>query len=122
MPIDVQIDNIGPFSANSMQWGPQHAGSSPDATPTQAQISDIILTKDSDQYSQTLMQACVMGTSFTAATITLSRVDDSTGNRVPYLVLQLSSVMIPKFATSTAGDTPTDSLDLNFSSVTYSYP
>jgi len=123
MPISVQLgadfasNGIGPFEATSFQWGPQHASSSPNPLPTQAQASDVVITKNTDGNSTALMQACVTGTVFDTATLTFTKSDQD--SPVPYLVLKLSSTVVASISTNVTDDGPSEGVDLNFISVAF---
>ena len=109
MPFFAQIGNIGPFSINSVSWGVQHVVNLPaggSAGPTQAQVSDIVITKNVDGNSAVLLQASAAGTAFDSASFTTVAYD---GTQTTYT---LSSVIIASYSIS-SGDSPTETMDWN---------
>ena len=118
MGTTAQIGNIGPFDITSYSWGPQHAAvaasSGSDGGDTQAQSSDMIITKGRDANSNRLFQASAAGTAFDSATITVT----FDGGRT--MVFQFSSVFIASYVIG-GGEQGSDSMDWNFAKVSISY-
>jgi len=110
MGITCQIDDIGPFTVNSITLAPQHAAVSND--PVQAQLGDVTVTKTADVNSPTLAQAAANGTAFDSATITKS---DSNGAMAVY---QLSSVIIASFQPGSDGS---EKMHLSFGKIFMSF-
>lgn len=106
-----QIDSIGPFEISSFSWAPQHAPIS--TTPIQAQTSDVVVTKVTDENSAVLFQAAASGASFNSATISATYDDGSTR------VFQLSNVTIASF--QGGGNSGNETLDLNCAQVSWSF-
>jgi type VI protein secretion system component Hcp len=122
MPISVLLgdgsrqSDIGPFAANSVSFGIQHAASFQDPVPTKSQVSDVALSKVRDNFSILLMQASTQGTVFDPSTITFLRDDGSTSS-----VFTLKQVVVTSFRTG-GGDDSSESVNLNFTSATSSAP
>jgi len=113
-----QIGSIGPFDITSYSWGPQHAAvaasSGSDGGDTQAQSSDMVITKNRDANSNLLFQASAAGTGFDSATITVT-FDGGRG-----VVYQFSSVFIASYVLG-GGDQGSDIMDWNFAKVSMNY-
>lgn len=114
-----QIGGIGPFQAQSFAWAPQHAESTVGTgtpTPTSAMISDVTISKLSDENTSSLVQASAAGTPLDTAVVTVSQASGG-------ITYQFVNVLITDFRSSydRGSGTSYDSFGLNFKSVIIDY-
>jgi len=115
MGTTAQIGNIGPFDVLAFSWGIQYAAISDPSNKTQAQLSDVVITKLADENSAPLYQACANGTPFDSATITMT----ADGGAVR--VYQFNSVFVNSVQQPSAQDPSYETVDWNFGKVSINF-
>ena len=83
-----------------------------------AVFQDLLVTKRADSASPKLFQACAEGLHFATAVLTVEKARRAP---MPFLVVTLENVMISSFQTGddNGGDSPFESVSLNFTKITY---
>lgn len=107
---------------NSFQWGAGLGVSSPrggDRTTSEPSVSEITTTKTTDKSSELLFKNLLKGEVIKKGTISFTAA--SKGESVAYATLELSDVIISGFSMSSGGDTPSESLSLNFTKFDWCY-
>ncbi len=104
----------------SMPAGPRATGGSGSAgTSVHADLS---ITKIVDEASNKLHAACWSGKTIPSAVLTQQRAGKKEGEKVDYLRLTLSDVLVTSISSSGApGDIPTESFTLNYASIKREY-
>ncbi len=108
--------------AMSFQWGAgigvsgAHGG---DRTTSQASVSEIAITKQTDKSSELLFKSLLKGEDVGKAVI--SFVAASKGESVAYATLTLEEVIISGFSMTSGGDMPSESVSLNFTKFDWSF-
>lgn len=107
---------------SSFQWGVGRgistgaAGGREVAAP---KLSEITITKSLDSSSPKLLQASLNGE---GKTVTINFVKFANGIASTYLQIKLTSTLVSSFSMSSGGDSPTESLSLNFNRIEVKYP
>ena len=103
-------------AATSVQWGVSRAVSSSftssgreTSTPN---FSELVFTKMFDSSSNDLALAAAKGKSMDEVTITFRK--DTGDDQMDYLVYTLKDVLISSYSMSSGGETPMESLSLNY--------
>jgi type VI secretion system secreted protein Hcp len=112
------------FEVGSFQFGVGRAISAARGTSTRegniVSVSEITLTKQSDQSSIKLFEEALHGSLDRKVEIAFVR--QGKGNKpVAYITMKLEGCGISGFSMSSGGDRPTESLTLNFDKVEYNY-
>lgn len=112
--------HAGWIEISSFQWGVGRGitGTTGSAGDRQgrASVSDIQVTKHTDTSSPKLVQASASGTHFPEVVIEFVRPD----KQIAYQV-KMKDVVVSKYAMSSGGDRPTESVTLNFSKIEWTY-
>lgn len=103
------------------QWGvgrgmANATGSAADRQGKAPSVSEIVVVKQTDTSSPKLMQASTTGKHFNEVVIDFVRPDKQV-----FYEVKLKDVVISRFALSSGGDRPTESLTLNFTKVEWTY-
>lgn len=77
-------------------------------------ISEIVITKFNDNDSTHLFRESIQGS---GRKVTIEFVSEDAG--APYLSIELENVLISGYSFSSGGDSPLESLSLNFTKITY---
>jgi type VI secretion system secreted protein Hcp len=80
---------------------------------------DITITKHLDAASPKLYEACASGKHIKEVTIDMMRAGGD--KPVKYMVVKMEDVVISHVATSGSGDSPTESISLNFRKIEWTY-
>jgi type VI secretion system secreted protein Hcp len=107
----------------SWSWGAQNSGSaSPGAGAGAGKVSfqDLSLTTNTSKASPPILAAMAKGQHLKSAVL-YGRKAGGAGAAGDYLTITLTDVLVSSFQTSAAGDTSTDSFNLSFTKVVYSY-
>ena len=106
-------------AATSVQWGVSRAVSSSftssgreTSTPN---FSELVFTKMFDSSSNDLALAAAKGKSMDEVTITFRK--DTGDDQMDYLVYTLKDVLISSYTMSSGGETPMESLSLNYTNI-----
>jgi type VI secretion system secreted protein Hcp len=106
-------------AATSVQWGVGRAVStsftSSGRETSTPNFSELVFTKMFDSASNDLALAAVKGTSFDEVTITFRK--DTGEDQLDYLVYTLTDVLISSYSMSSGGETPMESLSLNYTKI-----
>lgn len=118
-------DHPGWIEVNSFQWGVGRAISSPIGgggirEAGAPNVSEFVITKTMDKSSPGLLKQAFAGT---AAPVTIDLVrPSSTGVPTTYAEYKLQGVLISGYSVSSGGDTPTESISLSFTKITFAFP
>lgn len=106
-------------AATSVQWGVSRSVSSAftssgreTSTPV---FSELVFTKMFDSSSNDLALAAAKGKSMDEVTITFRK--DTGDDQMDYLVYTLKDVLISSYTMSSGGETPMESLSLNYTNI-----
>ena len=106
-------------AATSIQWGVSRSVSSSftssgreTSTPV---FSELVFTKMFDSSSNDLALAAAKGKSMDEVTITFRK--DTGEDQMDYLVYTLKDVLISSYSMSSGGETPMESLSLNYTNI-----
>jgi type VI secretion system secreted protein Hcp len=110
----------------SYSWGVSQAGTmafggGAGAGAGKAQFSDFAFTTNVNRSSPLLFKACATGEHIKEATITVRKAG---GNKAQdYLILKMTDVMISSYnaAGSSEGDRPTESINMAFAKIEFTY-
>ena len=108
---------------NSFQWGVGRGISSPtggsaDRESSAPSVSEITITKPMDVSSYRWLEEALTGEGVDC-TIDFCKTDK--GTLETYASYQLSDCMVSGYSVSSGGDSPSESLSLNFTKIIYSY-
>ncbi|HXT81678.1 MAG TPA: type VI secretion system tube protein Hcp [Acetobacteraceae bacterium] len=112
------------IECNSFQWGVGRAiGSAARGATTregsEPSLSEIVVTKAMDKASPKLLQDAWGGTMDSKVTIKFTT---TTKNKVEdFLIYELENTGLSGYSVSSGGDTPSESLSLNFSKITETF-
>jgi type VI secretion system secreted protein Hcp len=118
--INGDVDEAGHkdwIEVNSFQWGVGRgigsAKSSPsDRESSEASVSEVVVSKTSDEASTNLLRAALWGKG-KKTTVHFTRTGDDK-SQIAYIEYILENVLISGYSVSSGGDRPTESLSLNF--------
>lgn len=118
-----QDGHEGSVAATSVQWGVSRAvttsfTSSGRETSTPI-FSELVFTKMFDSSSNDLAYAAAKGKSMDEVTITFRK--DTGEDQMDYLVYTLKDVLISSYSVSSGGETPMESLSLNYTNIHSKY-
>jgi type VI secretion system secreted protein Hcp len=127
MAIYMQIDGIKGdvteathkdwIEVNSFQWGVGRGIGSPkssasDRESSEASVSEVVVSKTSDESSSNLLRAALWGKGKkTKVHFTRTGTDKT---QIAYIEYTLENVLLSGYSVSSGGDRPTESLSLNF--------
>jgi type VI secretion system secreted protein Hcp len=107
---------------SSFQWSVgrsiSSAGAAGDRTASAPSVSEIKITKTLDSSSPFLFKETLNGLPQTAV---IDFVKSGGAGQFVYLEITLTNTLVSGFSMSSGGDTPTESLSLNFTKVAYKY-
>jgi type VI secretion system secreted protein Hcp len=113
-------DHIG---AMSLQWGvSKHIGTSTSTgvrDTSRPAFSEVVFTKTQDISSNDILKAMVYGKPL--PTVKISFVKDDGEEGFTYLTVELSDVFISAYSMSSGGETPSESVSLNFDKIEVVY-
>jgi type VI secretion system secreted protein Hcp len=114
----------GWLNADSISFGvgrsiPQPTGGSAKREPSPPSVSEVVLSRASDQASPELFAQACGGESLGTCTIHFLQVSGS-DTRV-YLTILLEETMVSSFSASSGGDNPSESVSLNFIKMSVQY-
>ena len=106
----------GEIDIESFSWGMAQSGSGHRGSGSgsgKVEVNDISISKYVDKSSPTLMLACANGKHIAKGKITVRKAGE---NPLDYLTIDLEKILVSNYQTSGAnkGDTPTESVTLNF--------
>src|SRR5215813_4741941 len=106
---------------NSCQWGvgrgiTSPTGGSADRESTAPSVSEIVLTKETDQSSPKLLNESLQGE---GQTVVIDFCKTDKGKLEVYMTYTLTDTMISGFSVSSGGDRPSESVSLNFTKIEY---
>jgi len=121
-----EVDHKKWIECSSFQFGCGRSisGTAPGATMNReaslCSISEIVVTKPADEASQALLREATIGT-VPGKTVKIEMTTTGQGNKpVVFQQYELENTMISGFSVSSGGDTPTESVSLNFTKISYS--
>lgn len=110
-------------AASSVQWGVSRAVSSSftsagreTSTPV---FSELVFTKMFDSSSNDLATAAAKGKSMDEVTVTFRK--DTGEDQMDYLIYTLTDVLISSYSLSSGGETPMESISLNYTKIQAKY-
>ncbi len=114
-----QTGHEGSVAAFSVQWGvgrgiSANLGSAARETSLPS-FSEVVFTKAFDSSSNDLALAACKGKPMDEVTITFRK--DTGDDPIDYLIYTLTDVLISGYSVSSGGDTPTESVSLNFTKI-----
>ncbi len=118
----IQEGHADKIVASSVQWGvgrtvANYAGGSREtSTPN---FSEMTFTKMFDISSNDIAKAASNGTNLGEVTITFRK--DSGEAGIDYLIYTLANVLITHYSVSSGGETPSESVSLNYSKIKSEY-
>ncbi len=109
---------------HSLQWGAGRGVSSPvggskNREASEPSISEVTFTKDMDKSSAKLFQLATSDNKGKAVTIDLVRT--SQGGPMVYMQYKLEDALVSGYSMSSGGDTPSESISLNFTKIEMTY-
>jgi len=109
------------IECNSFQWGvgrgiTSPTGGSADRESTAPSVSEIVLTKETDQSSPKLLNESLQGE---GQTVVIDFCKTDKGKLEVYMTYTLTDTMISGFSVSSGGDRPSESVSLNFTKIEY---
>jgi type VI secretion system secreted protein Hcp len=118
-----QSGHEGSIAASSVQWGVGRAvslglGTSGRETSTPS-FSEVVFTKGFDSSSNDIATAACKGAPMDEVTITFRK--DTGGDQMDYLVYTLKDVLISSYSVSSGGETPMESVSMNFTKIHSKY-
>ena len=122
IPGDVTADGHAKWiELNSFQWGvgrgiTSPTGGSADRESTAPSVSEIVLTKETDQSSPKLLNESLQGE---GQTVVIDFCKTDKGKLEVYMTYTLTDTMISGFSVSSGGDRPSESVSLNFTKVEF---
>jgi len=111
----------GEIDIESFSWGMSQSGSGHQGGGSgtgKVAIHDINVTKKVDKSSPVLQLACANGKHIAKGKITLRKAGE---NPLEYLTYDMESVLVSNYSMSAAGDTPSETISLNFVKVKTEY-
>jgi len=107
---------------SSCKWGvgrgiSSSVGSTDERESTAPSISEIIVTKESDVATSSLLQEALTGQ---GETVQIDFTRTNKGQQDVYQTLQLSNVIISGYSHASSGERPIETLSLNFTKVVFS--
>jgi type VI secretion system secreted protein Hcp len=106
------------IAASSVQWGVGRgigAFTSGTRETTRPNFSEVVFTKTVDMSSRDILEAVAKGTALALVTISFVRDDGADGFN--YLKYELSDVLVSGYSISSGGDTPMESVSLNYAKI-----
>lgn len=107
---------------DSFQWGVDRAISSPSGGTRESgapHVGEITVTKLMDRASPLLLQNSLVGQAVGPVTITF--VKDAGTGPIRYAEYTLENVLISGYSVSSGGDTPSESISLSFTKITFKF-
>lgn len=107
---------------DSFQWGVERAISSPTGGTRESSaphVGEITITKLMDKASPLLLQNSLVGQAVSPVTITFVK-NTGTGP-IRYAAYTLDNVLISGYSVSSGGDTPSETLSLSFTKITFTF-
>jgi type VI secretion system secreted protein Hcp len=87
-----------------------------------ANVSEISLTHQTDTFSLALLRAALKGpTPGVTAQLYFTNLSGTGGAPLDYLEIDLGQTLVSSFSMSSGGDTPSESISLNFVTMTFRY-
>lgn len=115
-----EMELLGWSISASMPPGPRTAGGSGSAGTSIH--TDLSLTKQVDEASNKLHEACWTGKTIAKAILTQQRAGEKGGKKVDYFRLTIGDVLVTSISSSGApGDIPTESFTLNYATIKREY-
>lgn len=118
-----QDSHEGSVAATSLQWGVARGVSNSftssgreTSTPS---FSEMVFTKYFDSASNDLALAAAKGMSLDEVTITFRK--DTGEDQLDYLIYKLSDVLISSYSMSSGGETPMESISMNYTKIEAKY-
>jgi len=113
------------IAVDSFQWGVGRGISSPlsggtrDREASAPSLSEIVVTRGSDELVPIFMAATTAGREYTKVTIGFYNVGggEPPDPNTPYLKYELKNVLVSGYSLSSGGDRPSESLSLNYSAI-----
>jgi type VI secretion system secreted protein Hcp len=109
------------FSQTVSQPAPVALTSTGGETRARTEHQDFVVNKYVDLASPKLYEACSTGKQVKSATIKLKRSSKKGKGKVEFLVFKMDQVFISQVTTSGNGDSPTESLTLNYGKINWTY-
>jgi type VI secretion system secreted protein Hcp len=122
---DVTVNGfLGDIQLNSLQWGVGRGIGSPTEGSTDRQISapsisEVVITKASDQTSPALLGDILNATDIPEVDISFVNLNRNTRGGQVYAKYVLSNVLLSGYSLTSSGDRPSESLSLNFTKIQY---
>jgi type VI secretion system secreted protein Hcp len=113
----------GEIDVLAWSWGMSNSGSTHMGTgggSGKVNVQDLSFTKYVDSSSPALQLACMVGTHYDKATLTVRKAG---GTPIEYIVIEMDELLISSVSTGGSGgeDRLTENVSLNFAKVTYTY-
>ena len=118
----VQEGHKDEIAASSLQWGVGRGVSSytsGNRETTTPSFSEMVFTKTFDISSNDLAKAATMGKSLPEVKISLRK--DTGEGGLDYLVYTLTDVLISSYSVSSGGETPSESISMNYIKIKSEY-
>ena len=122
----IDKDHPGEIDVQSFSWGVTQTGTlahGGGGGEGKAQFNDFQFSTNVSKASPALFLACASGTHIKEATISVRQAAAGDKGQDDYLVIKLSDVLVSSYQSqgSREGDRPTESLNMAFAKVEYSY-
>jgi type VI secretion system secreted protein Hcp len=117
---EAEMELMGWSISTTLPTGPRSSGGS--GAAGSSIHSDLSATKAVDEASNSLNEACWTGKTIPSAVLTVQRQGSDAGDKVDYLKITMTDVLISNISTSGgSADVPTETLSLNYASVMREY-
>ncbi len=119
-----QENHVGWLNVTSISWGAGRgimtpSGAARNREASEPSLSEITFTKDMDKASAKLFQEACTGSKGKKVTIDLVRT--SAGGPLTYMQYKLEDALVSGYSVSSGGDTPTESISLNYTKIEMAY-
>ncbi len=114
----------GQLNATSLQFGVGRGVSSPSGGSgkrevSEPSISELVVTRNSDLASAELFFQACGGQTLELATISILQVES--GEPKAFLIIELTDPLVTAYSASSGGESPSESVSLNFTKISYTY-
>ncbi len=119
-----QENHVGWLNVRSLDWQANRdiitpVGAARNREAREARLGDISFTKEMDGASAQLLQEACTGAKGKKVTIDLVRTSE--GGALTYVQYKLEDALISGYSVSTGGDTPVESISLNYTKIEMAY-
>jgi len=120
----VLADHSNDIPIESFSYGNQRSFSNPSAGPrvgSTPSVSEINLSHQNDKFSLPLLNQSLRGSTGANASLFFTDLSGPGGTPFDFLEIDLTQTLISSFQMSSGGDLPTESISLNFVTMTFKY-